>query len=116
LLWGDDVTDAETQALVQLIIRECEMNREQVKGLSTSNERMIASLIASNERMAGKLIDVMVDRRLCKLDAAQEALTEGDKPKFSVELCQAVANRRDWCGTHNRSIWECVKEMTERLS
>jgi hypothetical protein len=99
------VTNEETRALVEMISRENSLNRQ-----------MAQVLIDHSIKNLDKLLNIMVDRRLCKLDAAQEALTEDGKPKFSVELCQAGANRRDWCATHNRSIWECVKEMTERLA
>jgi len=80
------------------------------------NRQMAQVLIDHSIKNLDKLLNIMVDRRLCKLDAAQEALTEDGKPKFSVELCTKAVGRDDWCGTHNQSIWKCVNELTERLS
>lgn len=99
------MTNEETQALTQLIARESERNRE-----------MAQRLIDANAGLLKRLVDVMVDRRLCKLDTAQEVLTEDGEPKFSVEPCARELSRIDYCATHHRSIWNCVKEMTERLS
>lgn len=102
------MTNDEIRFLVEMISREGEGNRDMAK-----------QLIQSNQSNLARLVEIMVDRRLCKLDQAGEVLTgETDEDKLKAKIkalgCRATANpiqNPTWCDTHAQSVWDCLKEL-----
>lgn len=99
------MTNDEMKMLAELIARESEENRNMAK-----------NLIDQNALNLKRLVEIMVDRRLCKLDQAGEVLT-GDadaelRAKVKALGCKATTNpiqSPTWCDTHAQSVWDCLK-------